>query len=69
LVNESGFAIHHVGNRARFLATAFIFDERGRRMVNRRCLPAASLRRRTSSRMNLALKNARYNIAIRDRGD
>jgi hypothetical protein len=36
LVNGIGVSIHHVVNRPRFRAVAFIFDKREMRMVNRR---------------------------------
>jgi hypothetical protein len=35
LVNSNGLSIHHVANSARFYPVAFIFSERGLRMVNR----------------------------------
>jgi hypothetical protein len=38
LVNRNGISIHHVGVSARFYPLAFIFDERGARMVNRWCV-------------------------------
>jgi hypothetical protein len=42
LVNRNGVSIHHVANTARFCPTAFIFDERRARMVNRWCVAAGA---------------------------
>jgi hypothetical protein len=39
LVNRTAVSIHHIVKPAPFLATAFIFNEDGARMVNHWCAP------------------------------
>jgi hypothetical protein len=58
LVNRSGVLIHHVGRLRSFSPVAFIFGERGLRMVNRwfaRGGSAAGLLRNVVPSVNLTL--------------